>query len=305
MAQGDNNNLAARRYEKEYKELLQAVFAKRSYFADFFGGSIEAIDGITNKDTAFSVKTSDVACVVNKGSLAAGGTPAYDTGANVGMGTGTGKTSRFGNRTEVIYTDTDVPYTWDWVFHEGIDKHTVNADFESAVADRLELKAQGEMSNFNAAHSAFIAGAAGIAQTVAAMPDSTTVGAVFNALNKAFVNAGAVGTKVAKVKPDVYAAIVDTGLMTTAKGSSVNIDRQEVNMFKDFVIEQIPDAAFQTNVCIYAYIVGVGKAFTGIETARTVESEDFDGVALQGAGKAGEWILPDNKAAVAKVTVTP
>ena len=39
-----------------------------------------------------------------------------------------------------------------------------------------------------------------------------------------------------------------------------------------------------------------------INTARTIESEDFDGVALQGAGKAGEFILPDNKKAVAKAT---
>lgn len=75
-------------------------------------------------------------------------------------------------------------------------------------------------------------------------------------------------------------------------------------MFKGFVIEEIPSSMFQANEVIYAYITGIGKAFTGINTARTVESEDFDGVALQGAGKAGEYILPDNKKAVAKVTVT-
>ena len=31
--------------------------------------------------------------------------------------------------------------------------------------------------------------------------------------------------------------------------------------------------------------------------------EDFDGVALQGAGKAGEFILDDNKKAVAKIVI--
>jgi hypothetical protein len=61
---------------------------------------------------------------------------------------------------------------------------------------------------------------------------------------------------------------------------------------------------FEDGECCYAYIEGVGKAFTGINTARTIESEDFDGVALQGAGKAGEYILPANKKAVVKVTVT-
>ena len=92
--------------------------------------------------------------------------------------------------------------------------------------------------------------------------------------------------------------------MTTAKGSSVNVDNNTVNTFKGFQLEVIPDAMFQKNECIYAYITGIGKAFTGIQTARTIESEDFDGVALQGAGKAGEYILPANKKAVAKVTVT-
>ena len=61
---------------------------------------------------------------------------------------------------------------------------------------------------------------------------------------------------------------------------------------------------FQTKECCYAYIEGVAKAFTGINTARTIESEDFDGLALQGAGKAGEFILPDNKPAVVKVSFT-
>ena len=71
--------------------------------------------------------------------------------------------------------------------------------------------------------------------------------------------------------------------------------------FKGFLIEEVPDDLFQTGEVAYVYIDGVGKAFTGINTARTIESEDFDGVALQGAGKAGEFILPDNKKAVCKV----
>ena len=45
------------------------------------------------------------------------------------------------------------------------------------------------------------------------------------------------------------------------------------------------------------------KHLLGINTARTIESEDFDGVALQGAGKAGEFIPNDNKKAVVKVSV--
>ena len=58
---------------------------------------------------------------------------------------------------------------------------------------------------------------------------------------------------------------------------------------------------FQTGEICYAYVGGIAKAFTGINTARTIESEDFDGVALQGAGKAGEYIPADNKKAVVKI----
>ncbi len=77
----------------EFKELLQAVFQKRSYFADFFGGGLEALDGVQENETAFYVKTSDIPVVVGD---------AYDKGENVAFGTGTGSTPRFCNRTEVI-----------------------------------------------------------------------------------------------------------------------------------------------------------------------------------------------------------
>lgn len=304
MAKGDNNNMAARSYSKEFKELLQAVFATQSYFGDFFAGGLEALDGIQQKDTAFSVKTSDVACVVRTGSLEEGGTPAYDTGANVAFGSGTADTSRFGERTEVIYVDTDVPYTWDWVLHEGIDRHTVNNDFDSAVADRLELQAQKKVANFNVKHGAFISANAGKTFTEADIITKDNVGDVFNDLHKYYVDKGAIGTLKAKVTSDVYAAIVDTGLMTSAKGGTVSEDNQIVNRFKGFEIEEIPSALFAEGEVIYTYVAGVGKAFTGIETTRTIESENFDGIALQGAGKCGEWILPDNKAAVAKVVVS-
>ena len=296
FAAGDNNNQSARSYSKEFKELLQAVFAQKSYFGDFFAGGLEALDGITNKK-AFSVKTSDVACVVTTGAVGTT-SAAYNIGGAIAFGNGTGNTTRFGNRTEVIYTDTEVPYTWDWVIHEGIDRHTVNADFEATVADRLELQAQKKVAAFNARHAAFISANAGEEITASADVKDT-----FNDLHKWFVNKGVSATLYAKVTPDIYSAIVDSGLMTTAKGGTVSENDNTVNKFKGFIIEEIPEELFETGECIYAYAGGVAKAFTGIETARTIESEDFDGVALQGAGKAGEWILKDNKQAVVKVAV--
>lgn len=292
FAEGDNNNLAAKSYQLAFKNLLQAVFKKQAYFADFFGGEIEALDGVQENETAFYVKTSDIPCVFGDG---------YNKDENVAFGTGTGKSSRFGERTEVIYSNTPVNYTWGWNFHEGIDRHTVNTNLESAVADRLELQAIAKTQKFNLKHGAFISASAGKTETLAGYtPDAVL--ALFNALSKYFTNIEAVGVKKAKVKSDLYNAIVDHPLMTSSKGSSANIDENGVAKFKGFIIEEVPDSMFTGIDCCYAYIAGVGKAFTGINTARTIESEDFDGKALQGAGKAGEYILPDNKKAVVKVT---
>jgi hypothetical protein len=291
----NNQNQAVRSYQKQFKELLQAVFRTQAYFRDFFGGEIEALDGVQHNETAFYVKTSDIPVVVGT---------AYNKDANTAFGTGTGNSSRFGQRTEIIYTDTPVPYTWEWVFHEGIDRHTVNNSLEVAIADRLDLQAQAKIKTFNKQHGKFISTVAGKTVDLADY-SSDAVLALFNELSKYYVNIEAVGTKVAKVNAELYNAIVDHPLTTSAKGSSANVDGNNILRFKDFVIEQIPDAMLQTGEVAYTYITGVGKAFTGINTARTIESEDFDGVALQGAGKAGEFIPDDNKKAVAKVTLTP
>lgn len=291
---GENNDLAVRQYQAEFKKLLQAVFKKRSYFADFFGGGIEALDGVQHNAKAFSVKTCDIPVVMGS---------EYNKDENVAFGTGTGSTNRFGERTEVIYADTDVDYTWEWTFHEGIDRHTVNNNMETAVADRLELQAQAKVAKFNAKHGAFISSVAAHTETLAAYTADEVL-AVFNKLSAYYTDNEAVGTKVAKVNATLYNAIVDHPLATTGKASGADIDENKILKFKGFEIEEIPASMFQANECAYTYIKGVGKAFTGINTARTIEAHDFDGKALQGAGKAGEYILPANKKAVCKVSYT-
>lgn len=292
MYAGENNDSPVRTYQKDFKGLLQAVFKKQSYFADFFGGGIEALDGVQHNETAFYVKTSDIPVVFGTG---------YNKDANTAMGTGTGTGSRFGERTEIVYTDTPVNYTWGWNFHEGIDRHTVNNGFDVAVADRLDLQAQAKTQLFNAKHSAFIAASAGHTEPLADY-SADAVLALFNKLSKYYTNIHAVGERLVKVTSDLYNAIVDHPLTTTGKNSAARIDENGILKFKGFTIEEIPEDVMDGNVIAYAYIRGVGKAFTGINTARTVESEDFDGVALQGAGKAGEYIPEDNKKAVVKIT---
>lgn len=287
-----NQNQAVRSYQKQFKELLQAVFGVQSYYGDFFNGGIEALDGVQHNETAFYVKTSDIPVVV--------GTE-YDKDANTAFGTGTSNSTRFGDRTEIIYQDTPVNYSWEWVYHEGIDRHTVNNNFEDAIADRLELQAQAKTKQFNTNHSAFISANAGHTETLTGYTNDAVL-ALFNNLSSYFVNVEAIGNKTAKVTPELYNAIVDHPLTTSAKSSSANIDQNGILNFKGFSIQELPETQFQDGEVAYAYIQGVAKAFTGINTSRTIESEDFDGVALQGAGKAGEYIPEDNKAAVAKVT---
>lgn len=289
-----NQELSARRYEKRFRDLLTAVFAAQSYFGDFFAGGLEALDGVQNNAVAFSVKTSDIPVVVGT----------YNTGANVAFGTGTGNSTRFGPRTEIIYVDTDVPYSWDWAFHEGIDNFTVNNVPEAAIADRLELQAQAKTRLLNQHHGAFIAASAGHSETLTDYTDAS-VTALFNDLAAYFVNIEAVGQKVAKVNATLNNALVDLGLTVAGKGSTVNIDGNELPVFKDFAIQVVPDAVLTdgtNDFAAYAYITGIGKAFTGITTTRTKEVDDFDGVAIQGAGKAGEFVLDDNKKAIVKVT---
>lgn len=290
-----NNNLAARSYQLQFKQMLQAVFRKRSYFGDFFNGGIDVLDGVRENENAFYVKTSDIPVVIGS---------EYLTQAYVAFDGGTANSTRFGDRKEIIYTNTPVPYTWGWNIHEGIDRHTVNNDFDVAIADRLELQAQAKTQLFNKQHSEFIAKTAARTMQLATY-DADDVLTLFNWLAAHYVNIEGNGTKVAKVNTSLYNAIVDHPLVTTAKQSGVNIDSNNILKFKDFQIQPVPDSIFYSigsaPPCAYTYITNVGKAFTGINTARVFESEDFDGVALQGAGKAGEFILDDNKKAVVKV----
>ena len=125
----NNNQLNARRYEPQYKGILAAVFNAKSAFSGAFS-PIQTVDGITFNTKAFSVKTNATPVVIGT----------YSKDPNVGFGTGTGNSSRFGNRTEVIYADTDVDFSYELVIHEGIDIATVNAGLDDAVADRLEAQ---------------------------------------------------------------------------------------------------------------------------------------------------------------------
>lgn len=268
-------------FTKQLLTILPTVFQKKAYFASAFG-QLQAIDGVRDNATAFTVKTNDMPVVIGS----------YSTDANVAFGTGTANSSRFGQMKEVIYTDTEVPYDAPFAFHEGLDRYTVNADLASAVSARLVAQAQALLVRWNNKDSAALI-AAGSDLGI----DSSDPVALFNAASKKYTQLEVVPAVKAYVTSDLYNALVDATLTTTGKNSSVNIDQNGLAWFKGFQIIEVPDAYMGGKEVIFTPD-GIGRTFVGISTTRTIESTDFDGVELQGAGKDGVYIPKDNAAAI-------
>lgn len=277
----ENNDLPVRLYQKQFIGLMQTVFGVQSTFTPTFGG-LQAIDGVQNNAIAFSVKANDVPVAVGT----------YNTDPNVAFGTGTSKSNRFGPMKEIIYSDIDVPYSFGWSFNEGIDQLTVNTDLNSAVADRLNLQAQAKTRLFNGKLGAYLVDSA--AADLGAVDD---VNKVFEAASERYTDLEVVVPVRAYVTAEVYNAIIDHQLVTSSKGSAVNIDENGIMRFRDIIVTKTPTRYMAGKSIIFSPD-NIGRAFTGINVVRTIQSENFAGVALQGAGKAGQWISDDNRQAI-------
>lgn len=277
----ENNNLPVRLYQKQFIGLMQTVFGVQSTFTPTFG-ALQALDGIQNNAIAFSVKANDVPVAVGT----------YNTDPNVAFGSGTSNSNRFGPMKEIVYSDIDVPYSFGWSFNEGIDQLTVNTDLNSAVADRLNLQAQAKTRLFNSKLGAYLVASA--AADLGAVDD---VNKVFEAASERYTDLEVVVPVRAYVTAEVYNAIIDHALVTSSKGSAVNIDENGIVRFRDIIVTKTPTRYMGGKSIIFAPD-NVGRAFTGINVVRTIQSENFAGVALQGAGKAGQWISDDNRQAI-------
>lgn len=290
----NNNQQNARRFEPQYKGILTAVFNAKSAFSGAFA-PIQSVDGITSNTKAFSVKTNATPVVIGT----------YSKDANVGFGTGTGNSSRFGNRTEVIYADTDVDFSYELAIHEGIDIATVNAGLNDAVADRLEAQSIAQTRYMNQKNSKFLSDNA---SKTLAMVDADSkyteenINALFNAAAKEFTNNEIDADKTAYLVPDLYQAVVDLTNATSLKGATVSLDNNTVPKYKGFKLEETPDKYFVTGEVAYFTADQVAIPFVGIATARTIDVEAFDGKALQAHAKGGQFMLDDNKKAVLKAT---
>lgn len=290
----NNNQQNARRFEPQYKGILTAVFNAKSAFSGAFA-PIQSVDGITSNTKAFSVKTNATPVVIGT----------YSKDANVGFGTGTGNSSRFGNRTEVIYADTDVDFSYELAIHEGIDIATVNAGLNDAVADRLEAQSIAQTRYMNQKNGKFLSDNA---SKTLAMVDADSkyteanINALFNAAAKEFTNNEIDADKTAYLVPDLYQAVVDLTNATSLKGATVSLDNNTVPKYKGFKLEETPDKYFVTGEVAYFAADQVAIPFVGIATARTIDVEAFDGKALQAHAKGGQFMLDDNKKAVLKAT---
>ena len=286
--------MAIKLYTKQYSGMVPDLFESRTHFLRSFGGTVQVHADAEYNDKFLTLKTTDTDVTIQ----------AYDTGANVAFGTGTGSSSRFGERHEVKSVDTTVEWETPLAIHDGIDRFTVNDIPEQVVAERLALH--------GAAWAEHVDGMLGKAlsdnasETLTGELTEEDVVKTFADARKKFVN-NKVSRNVAwvaYVNTDVFNLLVDSKLATTAKNSSANIDNQTLYAFKGFLLQEIQDDAFQTGEQIYFAADGVGVVGIGIEVTRVLDSEDFNGVALQGAGKYGKYIPTKNQKAILKAKLT-
>lgn len=283
--------MAIKLYTKQYAGMLPELFAKKSAFLRAFGGTIQTLQGAEADANFLNLKTTDTDVVIQ----------AYSTGAAVAFGAGTGNTNRFGARKEIKSTDTQVPFDTPLSIHEGIDSFTVNDIPEQVVAERLALHAVAWAEHYDGIMSALLSTSASATLTTTELSEAG-VTAAFAEARKTFVNNGVSNSIawVAYLTADVYNFLIDSKLATTDKNSSVNVDTQTMYKFKGFELVELPDAKFQTGENAYFVADGVGVAGVAIPVARTMDSEDFAGVALQAAGKLGKYIPDKNKKAILK-----
>lgn len=113
--------MAVKIYTKEFKEMLPLLFKAKSHFINSFGGKLDVIDGVTNKDKAFTIKVSDMDVVVND----------YNTSKGIDDG-------RLGKMQEIISTDLEVDYEATKSINEGVDIATVYDNIDQITAELMK-----------------------------------------------------------------------------------------------------------------------------------------------------------------------
>lgn len=281
-------------FTKQYAGILPNLFEAKTPFLRVFGGQLQVNSDTEYNENFMDLKISDTDVTIQE----------YNTDPDVAFGAGTGKTNRFGPRKEVKSVDKTVPWEKPLSIHEGIDKFTVNDIPDQVVAERLALHAVAWAEYVNKFLGKAISDNA--SETLTGELTEKGVTNLFAEAHKKFVNNKVSSTiaKVAYVNADVYNFLVDSNLAKTDKNSSVNVDNQTLYRFKGFELEELADDQFQAGENAYFTAIGIGVAGVGVEVARAIDSEDFNGTALQGAGKYAKYIPEKNKKAILKAKLT-
>lgn len=281
-------------FTKNYAGILPDIFIKKTPFLRVFGGALQVKSDAEYNENFMDLKITDTDVTIQE----------YSTEADVAFGAGTGNSNRFGPRKEVKSIDMTVPWEAPLAIHEGIDKFTVNDIPDQVVAERLALHAVAWAGHVNTWLGKAISANASETLTGELTEDGVTK--LFADAHKKFVNNKVSTTiqRVAYVNSDIYNFLVDSKLATTSKNSAANVDTQTLYRFKGFELEELPDDQFVAGEHVYFTAIGIGVAGVGIEVARAMDSEAFNGVALQGAGKYANYIPEKNKKAILKAKLT-
>lgn len=285
--------MAMKIYSKQYKQMIDKIFETKQYFFNTFGGGLQVAEGAEYNSDFLSLKISPTNVVINK----------YDKGENVAFGTGTGNSNRFGPRQEIKSVDKSVKYDEPIAIHEGIDKFTVNDIPEQVLAERAALHAEKWTEYLNQYMAKILDTNAGETKQVALTEEALTK--LFFEARKTFINkkVSASRTWNAYVTPDVYDILINSKLTTTAKNSSANVDEQTLAKFKGFTLRELPEEYFEKNTAVIFVPDNIGVVGLGIETYRTIDSADFNGIAIQGAGQLANYVPEENRVAIIKATV--
>lgn len=286
--------MAIKIFTKQYAGMLPSLFEAKTPFLRVFGGQLQVKSDAEYNDKFLDLKISDTDVTIQE----------YNTDENVAFGKGTGSSNRFGVRKEVKSTDATVPWEKPLSIHEGIDKFTVNDISDQVVAERLALHGVAWAEHVNKFLGKAISDNA--SETLDGELTVAGVTKMFSDAHKKFVNNKVSSSiaKVAYVTADVYNFLIDSELAKTDKNSSVNVDNQTLYRFKGFELQELADDQFQNGENAYFTAIGIGVAGVGIEVARAIDSEDFNGTALQGAGKYAKYIPEKNKKAILKAKLT-
>lgn len=285
--------MAMKIYSKNYKQVIEKIFETKQHFFNTFGGGLQVAEGAEYDSEFLHLKISPTNVVINK----------YDKGENVAFGDGTGNSNRFGPRHEIKSVDKSVKYDEPIAIHEGLDRFTVNDIPAQVLAERAALHAEKWVEYLNQYMSKILDTNAGETKQVALTEDALIK--LFFESRKTFVNKKVSKSRTwnAYVTPDVYDILINAKLATTAKNSSANVDEQTLNKFKGFVLRELPEEYFQKNTTAIFVPDNIGVVGLGIDTYRTIDAADFNGVTIQGAGQLANYVPEDNKVAIIKAQI--